>query len=74
MEKKMIHRLLVSFVHTAPIDRYNMMLPKIFHEKNLSNRRRKKKKKKKKTTLKGALVSKMLFQEKREPSLQPRIL
>jgi hypothetical protein len=34
----------------------------------------KKKKKKKKTTLKGALVSKMLFQEKREPSLQPRIL
>jgi hypothetical protein len=74
MEKKMIHRLLVSFVHTAPIDRYNMMLPKIVHAKNLSKGRRPKKKKKKKTTLKGALVSKMLFQEKREPSLQPRIL
>jgi len=72
MEKKMIHRLLVSFVHTAPIDRYNF-----FDVKNINNRprkKKKKKKKKKKTTLKGALVSKMLFQEKREPSLQPRIL
>jgi hypothetical protein len=71
MDKKMIHKLPVSFVDAALIDRYNMMLPKIVHAKNLSKGRRPKKKK---NTLKGALVRKMLFQEKREPSLQPRIL
>jgi hypothetical protein len=48
MDKKMIHKLPVSFVDAALIDRYNMMLPKIVHAKNLSKGRRPKKKKKKK--------------------------